>query len=59
MNLCTNGAQAMEGAGGTLTVALEPVLVDETMSLRLGLQPGSYLRLKVAGYGYGNGPKNR
>ena len=53
MNLCTNAAQAMEGGGGALTVELEPTRVDESTSLRLGLQPGSFLRLKVQDTGAG------
>ena len=58
MNLCTNAAHAMEGRGGTLTVALESVDIgfdDLTGNAPLpaSLTPGPYVCLSVADTGHG------
>jgi CheY-like chemotaxis protein len=55
MNLCTNAAHAMQGQSrGELEVHLEPcILGDEEAQLLGGLQPGEYVRLRVADNGHG------
>jgi len=54
MNLCVNGAQAMEPGGGSLTVQLDSVAVgpahDETFQ---ALRPGPYVRLSISDTGCG------
>jgi PAS domain S-box-containing protein len=55
MNLCANAAHAMEAQGGTMTVTLEPLVLDET-AVAAGaddLQPGRFLQLSVADTGAG------
>jgi PAS domain S-box-containing protein len=57
MNLCTNAAHAMRGAGGKLTVSLTPVDVDgDFVRLHPKLVVGSYLRLAVSDTGHGIAP---
>jgi CheY-like chemotaxis protein len=54
MNLCTNAVQALEPAGGQLTVALDTVEVDANFALaRAPLKPGPHVRLTVADTGVG------
>ena len=54
MNLCTNAVQAMQGCGGTLRVALEPVDLEARRTFSRGeLAPGPYLRLTVSDTGSG------
>ena len=53
-NLCTNAAHAMASEGGTLTVRLEPVRLDEATAASINdLVPGKYARLVVADTGHG------
>ena len=60
MNLCTNAHQAMCGSRGVLTVALEPVEVDEeTAWLEGSPAAGQYVRLMVHDTGVGIDPANR
>lgn len=53
MNLCTNAAHAMELNGGTLTVSLKKVLVDDQDDKGTHLDNGSYLNLIVKDTGSG------
>ncbi|MFP4387624.1 MAG: response regulator [Desulfococcaceae bacterium] len=65
MNLCTNAAHAMEDAGGTLEIALEPVAdsgsdaQSEVGSALAPLPPGPLLRLSVRDTGHGMSPEIR
>src|SRR5207244_3069932 len=54
MNLCTNAIQALEPAGGQLTVALDTVDIDAPFALaHAPLKPGPHVRLTVADTGVG------
>ena len=54
MNLCSNAAHAMEDRGGTLSVRLRQVAIDEEEAARRNLGgSGSYLRLTVEDSGCG------
>jgi signal transduction histidine kinase/ActR/RegA family two-component response regulator len=60
MNLCTNAAHAMQGADGTLTVALKAmdITIDDlnqtaTFTYPTNLGPGRYVCLTVADTGHG------
>ena len=54
MNLCTNAAHAMSGAGGVLDVILESVTIDEVEASRYpDLNAGRYQRLSVSDTGHG------
>jgi len=54
MNLCTNAAQAMMPAGGTLRVTLDIVQITADKLLSHGsLRTGSYVRLGVIDTGHG------
>jgi PAS domain S-box-containing protein len=56
MNLCTNAYQSMQKTGGTLTVILRPILVDnddEILAEVLDFIPGSYVELIVKDTGPG------
>ncbi|MBU1167997.1 MAG: response regulator [Proteobacteria bacterium] len=54
INLCTNGAQAMDSNGGTLTLGLCEVELDEDdLAQEKGLNPGSYAALSVKDQGEG------
>jgi len=53
MNLCTNAYQAMEGSGGTLTLALTSNYLAKKDQAALNLDPGKYVCLKVADTGDG------
>ncbi len=57
MNLCMNAAHAMEEHGGTLTVSLHRVEVDEALCLAVPqLQPGVHARLSIQDTGTGMTP---
>ena len=56
MNLCTNAAQAMEDAGGVLEVGLTDVGSEDPSLPRLGLKPGSYVKITVSDTGPGIPP---
>ncbi|MBF0138752.1 MAG: PAS domain S-box protein [Magnetococcales bacterium] len=60
MNLCTNAVEAMENQGGTISVRLEKVRVDEEMILNHAslsrLQPGPHMVLSVKDQGPGIEP---
>lgn len=59
MNLCVNARDAMP-EGGTLTLAAELMLVDETIAqANLDAQVGQYVRLTVADTGTGIAPDLR
>ncbi|MBN1906237.1 MAG: response regulator [Deltaproteobacteria bacterium] len=54
MNLCTNSAHAMREKGGTLSVKLEPLLIQpESATLYPELIPGPYVCLSVSDTGCG------
>ena len=55
MNLCTNAYHAMRDTGGTLTLSLTEVEVDETSTALYpsGEATGSYLKLTVSDTGHG------
>ena len=54
MNLCANGAQAMEDDGGVLTVSLSQVeLSEEVVRHHPGRVAGTYLKLRVQDTGRG------
>lgn len=59
MNLGTNAGYAMGEAGGTLTVTLEQVVLDETFCCQqVDLHPGAYLKLSVTDTGNGIAPEH-
>jgi signal transduction histidine kinase/CheY-like chemotaxis protein len=53
MNLCTNGAHAMEQGGGLLSVALKRRQLNGATAKELGLAPGNYIMLSVSDTGHG------
>ncbi len=54
MNLCTNAYQAMRDSGGTLSVRLKAVELDEgEVARHPGLRPRSYSRLTISHTGCG------
>lgn len=54
LNLCTNALHAMGGKQGTLTVAVEPVVVDDRTASEIpNLKPGRHMRLLVSDTGHG------
>jgi PAS domain S-box-containing protein len=54
VNLCTNAVQAMESAGGTLTISLDSVRLDTALAeVTPPLAPGSYTRITVQDTGSG------
>ena len=54
MNLCTNSAQAMEKAGGVLSIRLDKVLLEDEFDLQYReLKPGKYVKLTVSDTGHG------
>jgi signal transduction histidine kinase/CheY-like chemotaxis protein len=57
MNLCTNGAHAMEQRGGVLTVALRMRQLDGAAAEALELAPGGYIVLSVSDTGHGMSPE--
>jgi PAS domain S-box-containing protein len=57
INLCTNAYQAMMDTGGTLGVAMRPlVLTAEDSVYKIGLKPGSYIMIEVSDTGHGITP---
>ncbi|WP_339137307.1 MAG: ATP-binding protein [Candidatus Electrothrix sp. GW3-4] len=57
MNLCTNASQAMETSGGTLSVSLQNVFIqDDDQPPHVHLAPGEYAELTVADTGVGIDP---
>lgn len=59
MNLCTNAGYAMREKGGTLTVVLEEVNLDQAFIRRhADLKAGPHLKLSVADTGVGIAPEN-
>ncbi|WP_022664986.1 PAS domain S-box protein [Desulfospira joergensenii] len=56
MNLCTNGAHAMEETGGLLTVELNDIAVDQDfVSKFINMRTGNYLHLRISDTGHGIG----
>jgi PAS domain S-box-containing protein len=54
VNLCTNGAEAMDEDGGVLTVTLEPArLKSDNIPDGIALAPGGYAKLTVTETGKG------
>lgn len=54
MNLCSNAGYAMMDKGGTLTVIVEKMVLDEAGAKKyLSLSPGSYVRMVVSDTGRG------
>jgi PAS domain S-box-containing protein len=54
MNLCTNAEYAMRETGGILEISLDDLEVDAAVAaLPAGLQPGSYVRMRVRDTGVG------
>ena len=54
MNLATNGYHAMRESGGTLSITLEQVHLENSKQfLTMAIQPGDYLKLSVADTGNG------
>lgn len=58
MNLCTNAAYTMEANGGTMTVYLTNIRIDDPAAGSLQLAPGTYLKLSVADTGEGIAPQH-
>jgi CheY-like chemotaxis protein len=57
MNLCTNAVYAMEDAGGTMTINLTDVMLDEfSVTPYPDLHPGNYIKLEVLDTGTGMTP---
>jgi PAS domain S-box-containing protein len=57
MNLCTNAAQAMQGTGGVLEIALvDEELSEDEVGKYEGLTPGRYVRVTVSDTGPGIDP---
>ncbi|WP_163808842.1 transporter substrate-binding domain-containing protein [Pseudodesulfovibrio sp. JC047] len=56
MNLCTNAAHSMEGAGGSLSLSLRSGWVNPSLVGAQNLEPGSYLILEVRDTGGGIEP---
>jgi len=57
LNLCTNAAQAMAPAGGTVTITLSAIDIEPSPTgSRPGLLPGPYVRLAVSDTGAGMEP---
>jgi CheY-like chemotaxis protein len=58
MNLITNAAHAMRGAGGVLDVQLQGVCLDEAAVAGMpGLRPGPFMKLSVRDTGHGMDPR--
>jgi PAS domain S-box-containing protein len=58
MNLCTNAGHAMKETGGTLTVCLSDVEIDDAVLHESAeLKPGCYLKLSVSDTGVGMPPE--
>ncbi len=60
MNLCTNAFHAMEERGGTLTITLKNVILNEDDLLgEPGINPGNFVKLQIADTGSGIAPEIR
>jgi CheY-like chemotaxis protein len=57
MNLCSNGAQAMQETGGVLDIALSDFSVAPSNSNPRGIEPGLYMKLTVRDTGTGMAPE--
>ncbi|MDJ0782332.1 MAG: response regulator [Desulfosarcinaceae bacterium] len=58
MNLCTNAGHAMQAQGGTLTVSLKHVELDDFYNRTYpDLKPGPYVQLSVSDTGHGMRPQ--
>ncbi len=54
MNLCTNAGQAMKHQGGTLTIRLDDVVLDQQIAdCHQRLEPGPFVRIQVSDTGQG------
>ncbi|GBC61793.1 hypothetical protein DENIS_2755 [Desulfonema ishimotonii] len=54
INLCTNACHAMQKTGGTLTVTLRPVTLEQHHVKKIAdLAPGPYVKLMVSDTGHG------
>ncbi len=53
MNLCTNAAHAMRGAGGILDIHMEQIELKPRIAASLNLKSGQYLRLTISDTGAG------
>jgi len=54
MNLCTNAAHAMKGAGGVMTITLEDVSLDShALRAYAGIKTGEHVHLSVSDTGHG------
>jgi PAS domain S-box-containing protein len=54
MNLCTNAGHAMKAGGGTLSLGLDEVTLDEAFtSHHQNLEPGAFVRIEVRDTGKG------
>lgn len=53
MNLCTNAAHAMRGAGGILDVHMEQIELKPRIAASLNLKSGQYLKLTISDTGAG------
>ena len=59
LNLCINASQAMELTGGTLTVSVQTVILDDnTIKDYPGLSSGQYVEIMVSDTGPGINPEN-
>jgi two-component system cell cycle sensor histidine kinase/response regulator CckA len=56
LNLCTNAAHALRRNSGRIDVGLEPVRLDAAQAAEFGVEPGDYMRLRVADNGCGMAP---
>ncbi len=59
VNLAVNARHAMKDEGGVLSVSLEEVSLESEEGHRIGLAPGSYLKLSLADTGCGMPPDVR
>lgn len=58
MNLCTNAGHALQAEGGTLTVTLTHVELDDMHNITYpDLKPGPYVKLSVSDTGCGMSPQ--
>ena len=58
INLCTNAAHAMQESGGTLTVKLNNIVIDDNSLIEYsGLKKGEYVQLVVIDTGHGIDPE--
>ena len=54
MNLCTNAAHAMQEHGGTLTIELQPRILNASEAdFYQKLEPGRYVELRISDTGHG------